>query len=343
LVQELDDYIFPKGDIARPAVFVTLGKEECKDIAALSARIEAELQDYVAMRLLGSWEEDAIAAASDVVGELAAIASGQEVEPKAWREAWQASMLKLMYQCAAELVGVKAMSDGQDVFKAFCHSVIPLVGDRMESRVAAEHPDVAGAIEKFREGAQSGSGDAKTSARINAMLHCAIDDPGWMQAGCVYPLKAAGLGEYFPDVATMLRPLVAQGKRNEEDFNVELEDIADSVLPIALETSPSCDHVQGNRLVARLTGGFLVPEETFSKLKSSLPGSVWRLGPLWVAAEKGKRDVYYLYVNCLLVSSCPLKVLNSATPLFRMRSQAFAALQVSFGSHAARPGMLVLR
>src|SRR5207302_10127825 len=44
LVADLDDYIFPNPEIARPYAFVTIGKEECRDVPALAARIDEELK-----------------------------------------------------------------------------------------------------------------------------------------------------------------------------------------------------------------------------------------------------------------------------------------------------------
>jgi hypothetical protein len=343
LVEELDNYIFPMAEIARPSVFVMIGKDECKDIGTLSQRIDDELRKRGPLRMLQAWEEASAAAGSEVVGELAAIASGKEDEPTKWREGWHKAMLRLMYGCGREYAGESGMADGPAAFKAFCHSLIPLHGDKLEGRLAIPSPDLAEiSKELLSDDSQVDCGtDAK--ARINTMLHCSFDSLDRPQPGSVYSLKSANLSSLFPDTAAMMAPILSKGRSSDEEFRKLVEVISAEVVPIAIETSPSCDHAQGNIIVARLLGGFLVPMETTKKFKSTLPQSYWRLGPIWISAGGTERSAYVLLVNCLVLSSCGLDVLAKEAAMFRIRSQAFATLQVCFGSHAARPGMLLLR
>ncbi|MGO9131613.1 MAG: hypothetical protein ACLQIS_18010 [Bryobacteraceae bacterium] len=344
LVGDLDDYIFPNTEIARPYAFVTIGKEECKDVPALSARIDEELRKRGAMRMLQRWEESSTAASGEVVGELAAIASGSESEPGKWREAWGKAMLRIMHSCGRESVGDSGMSTGATAFKAFCLSIIPLHADKLESRVAVPCPDLEEASRELLAVDSKADCGIEAKARINAMLHCSFDDLSAPRPGNVYSLKSPGLTPLFPDVAAMIEGLVPRGQKTAEEFRIQVQELAAQVLPIAVETSPACDHVQGNLIVARLTGGCLVPVDVAKKMfKSKLPESIWDIAPLWIPGQGGDKSAYVLFVNCLLVSSCALEVLEKEVAVFRIRSQAFATLQVCFGSHAARPGMLLLR
>jgi hypothetical protein len=163
------------------------------------------------------------------------------------------------------------------------------------------------------------------------------------QPGSVYTLKSAAFAPLFPDVAKMIAPFLPKGKTTDEEFQKQVEAVAAEVVPVAVEASPSCDHAQGNLIVARLVGGFMVPVDAVKKFKSTLGQSVWKLAPLWISVDGGKKASYALLINCLLVSSCSLDLLKKEKALFRIRSQAFATLQVCFGSHASRPGMLLLR
>lgn len=343
LVGEFDSYIFPMADIARPSVFMMIGKEECKDINTLSKRIDVALQKLGPVRMLQVWEEASAAAGSEVVGELAAIASGNEDTPEKWREGWQKAMLRLMYACGREFVGQSGMTDGSTAFKAFCHSLIPLHGDKLEGRVAVCNPGLGEITnELLSEDSKLGCG-IEAKARINSMLHCSFDGLGSPQPGSVYSLKSATLSGLFPDFTTMVEPLVPKGKAGDEEFRKQVETVATEVVPIAVEISPPCDHAQGNLIVARLIAGCLAPIETDKKFKNSLPQSIWKLAPLWISVDGAKKAPYSFLVNFLLVSSCPLATLNRETATFRIRTQAFAELLVRFGSHAARPGMLLLR
>lgn len=343
LVADLDNYIFPNAEIARPYAFVTIGKEECKDIPALSARIDEELKKRGPMWMLQRWEQASTAAGGEVIGELAAIASGSEGEPDKWREAWSRAMLRIMHSCASEFVGDNGMSTGAGAFKAFCHSIIPLHGDKLEGRVAMPCPDLEEVARDLLADDSKVDCQIEAKARINAMLHCSFDDLNAPRPGSVYSLKAPSLARLFPDAATMIENLLPRGKQTSEEFRKQVMEVVDQVVPIAVETSPACDHVQGNLMVARLTGGCLVPVETTKRFKNTLPQSVWRVAPLWISTDGGSKAAYALFINCLLVSSCALDVLGNEPAVFRIRSQAFTTLQVCFGSHAARPGMLLLR
>ncbi|QOY88026.1 hypothetical protein [Paludibaculum fermentans] len=343
LVDDLDSYIFPMADVARPSVFLRIDKEECKDIGTLSTRIDAELQNRGPVRMLQVWEEASVAAGSEVVGELATIASGNEDAPEKWREGWNNTMLRLMYGCGKEFAGESGMTDGPTAFKAFCHSLIPLHGDKLEGRVAVPAPALGNITNEILSNAAKADCETEAKARINSMLHCSFDGLGIPQSGGVYLMSSAALSPLFPDIATMIAPLLSKGKTSEEEFKKQVESVAADVVPVAVETSPSCDHAQGNLIVARLVGGFLVPIETVKKFKSTLPQSIWKIAPFWISVNGGEKATYSLLVNCLLVSSCSLEALKKETAMFRIRSQAFATLQACFGSHASRPGMLLLR
>ncbi|HXM44098.1 MAG TPA: hypothetical protein VN924_22875 [Bryobacteraceae bacterium] len=183
-------------------------------------------------------------------------------------------------------------------------------------------------------------------ARINSMLHCSFDNLGTPESGSVYCLGSTKLSRYFPGLHAMVRPLVPKRKDwSEKEYKAQVADFASKVIAIAVETSPACDHVQGNLIIPRLTAGYLVPMDTLQSRvkKGSLPQSIWRLDPLWLTIDGAIASAYGLLVNCLLVSSCSALTLRKKKAAFRIRSQAFATLQVCFASHAARPGMLLLR
>jgi hypothetical protein len=343
LVNELDGYIFTKPEIARPSTFVTIGKGDCKDIATLSSRIREELAKRGPVVMLLAWEEASAAAGSEVVGELTAIASGKEDGPRQWREEWHKSMLRLMHGCGKEYAGELGMADGAAAFKAFCHSLIPLHGDKLEGRLASPNPDLAEISKELLSDDSQMDCGIEAKARINAMLHCSFDGLDRPQPGSVYSLKSTGLSSLFPGAAAMIAPLLPKGKSSEKEIQRRAEEISAEVVPIAIETSPWCDHAQGNLIVARLLGGFLVPVEITNKFKSTLPQSFWSLAPVWISVCGAEKASYALFVNCLVVSSCGLDALAKQAAMFRIRSQAFATLQVCFGSHAARPGMLLLR
>jgi hypothetical protein len=247
-----------------------------------------------------------------------------------------------MYGCGKEYVGDAGMADGPAAFKAFCHSLIPLHGDKLEGRVAVPHPDLGEITKELLSDNSKADCGTDAKARINSMLHCSLDDLGTPQPGSVYSLKSPTLASLFPDSGTMIGPLLSRGKQTEDEFKKHVATIAGEVIPVAIEASPACDHVQGKLIVSRLIGGYLVKVENRNKLKTPPPQSVWELKPLWIQVN-GEAAAYALIVNCLLVSSCTLEALTRETAMFRVRSQAFADLQVRFGSHAARPGMLLLR
>jgi hypothetical protein len=351
LVQEMDSYIFSVKDVAKPIALVTIAKDECRspadgvfDLAALSARIDEQIQAAGPLRLLQAWEQCSIQAASEVVGELSAIASDTRTVPADWRQAWRQNLLRVMHTCGKEFVGEPGMSGGAAAYKAFCHSLIPLHADKLERGVSAPDPDLSAITGDLLDEESKADCGPEAKARINSMLHCSFDDLGSPQAGSVYLTKSEqGLSSLLPDVGVTIRSLIAKGQRKAEEYEEVVLEASSKVTPVLVEASPSCDHVQGRLIVPRLIGGFIAPAEVAKLFKSSRPASFWELGPLWLSVDGKESATYALVLNCLLVTTCEFPKLRALTAIFRIRSQAFSTLQACFASHAARPGMLLLR
>ena len=127
----------------------------------------------------------------------------------------------------------------------------------------------------------------------------------------MYSLQAMKLSRYFPSLDAMVRPLVPRKKDvSEKDYKDQVTEFASKVIPIAVETSPACDHVQGNLIIPRLTAGYLIPMDVLlARLKKgSLPQSIWRLGPLgsqWMGARRRRMACWSIaYWSAVALRSC---------------------------------------
>jgi len=345
LVNDFDAYIFSIHEIPRPSALIMIAKEDCSDIGSISARIDKELAGRASsVRMLEEWESASVLAAGEVIGELSAIASGVETGPERWRKSWDRTILRVMHTCAKESVGEDGIADGASAYKAFCHSLVPLHEDKLERGVSLPPPDLLQLTKSLLDVTAKEDCGIEAKARINRMMHCSFDELKTLQAGSVYLLEKSSLRPLFPELTTMLKTLVPIRSLSPEEQAKRVAEIASQVKVVAVETSPTCDHIQGRLILARLLGGYLVPVRLREdSLKNNLPASIWELSPLWLSFGGSEFSSYALLVDCLLLSSCGLDKLKSIEAFFRIRNQAFSALQVHFASHAARPGMVLLK
>lgn len=353
LVQGLDDYIFPLKEIARPAAFVQVTKHEYQsggnfDLAKLEAKIQEKLNACAPLAMLQTWEQSCISAAADVVGELSQIASGPPASPREWRQEWEKEMLRLMFNCSRGYAGSKNVGDGSTAFSAFCHAMNPLVADRTELKIPNLVADVS--VHSPQLLTEFSRQDCTPAARahINSMLHCSSENPREPFAGSVYvPVQGSDLAGLFPELGQLVRGLLRQPPDSEQG-KADTEAIRQESSPVLIEANTSCDHAQRKVLIPRLLGGLLMPVGLLALLKDPAkkdwPDYIWCLGPIWVQSPvTGRESEHLLIVDALFVTSSDFEKLQSQSAVFRIRSQAFAALQAWFASHAARPGMLLLQ
>jgi hypothetical protein len=128
----------------------------------------------------------------------------------------------------------------------------------------------------------------------------------------------------------------------------DIQTISGRARPLLIEANAACDHVQTKVLAPRLIGGLLFPCDLLTlfkdQTKRNWPDYIWRLGPISVRMPGGTDDsIVVLLANSLFVTTTTFEALRARSAFFRMRSQAFAAMQSWFASHAARPGMMLLQ
>jgi hypothetical protein len=188
--------------------------------------------------------------------------------------------------------------------------------------------------------------DAKS--RINSMLHCSYDRLEQPFSGSVYLARGdAPFDGLFPNCGNLVRGLVANDPDSQQGQQA-FQTITERSRAILIEANAACDHVQAKVLAPRLIGGLLLPADLLTLLKDSTkknwPDYIWRFGPISVKmpGATGESPVV-LIANSLFVTTTAFDTLKSGPAFFRMRGQAFAAMQAWFGSHAARPGMFLLQ
>jgi hypothetical protein len=352
LVEKLDEYLFQFGEIARPAGWVKIAKADCQEDGAFQIdkvreRVNETLLSCAPLVMLQAWEHECIASASDVVSELSRIAGSDQTSPAEWRSEWEKELLKIMYNCGKEYAGRKNVGDASAVLSAFCQTLNPLVADRAELRTLALTASLSEPAKRLLDSSSKVTCTSRAIARINSMLHCSYDSLAQPFSGSVYvPTDGTSFDGLFPSVGDMVRGLLASSPDSERGL-LDIRTIAGRSRPVLIEANAACDHVQTKVLAPRLIGGLLLPSDLLTLFKDpekkNWPDYIWRLGPISVRMPGGTEDsIVALIANSLFVTTTTFETLRARSALFRLRGQAFAAMQAWFASHAARPGMMLL-
>ncbi len=112
-----------------------------------------------------------------------------------------------------------------------------------------------------------------------------------------------------------------------------------TVRPVLVDVTPSCDFFQKNRPVARFIGGILIPEKYAGILKNTQ----W-MRTLAHSTIPGEKEISVLAMSSrhqFGVSNPEENISN--TPLCRLRSQMLVDIRVWASFQAARPGNLSIR
>jgi hypothetical protein len=181
------------------------------------------------------------------------------------------------------------------------------------------------------------------------MLHLAFERLDKFYAGNVYSCQqGAPLSGLIPNIDKLTDSFLGKppdpeerDEKRKQVWTEKKKSIADSAIPIVIEINTLCDHSQDNIKLARLIAGLLVLEDQLKIIKGG--DWMWKFGPISVSPKGKSSGEYYLLLNSLFLISGDLTNLRQAHAMMRLRGQAFAVLQSWFGSHSARPGMLLLK
>jgi hypothetical protein len=353
LVDKLDSYLFQFPEIARPAGWITITKADCQEngefqIEKVCARVNDILLSCAPLVMLQAWEHECIAAAADVVNQLSRIAGGDQASPAEWRSGWEKELLRIMFNCGREHAGRSNLDNPSAVLSAFCQTLNPLIADRTELRTPALAASLSEPAKRLLDGSSKAPCTPAASARINSMLHCSYDRLDRPFSGSVYvPNGEATYDGLFPTTDDIVRGLVVNDPNSAQGLQ-DLQALGAKSKAVLVEANAACDHVQAKVLAPRLIGGLLLPTDLVPLLKDptkkNWPAYIWRLGPISVRMPGCAEDsIVILILNALFVTTTTFRVLRSRSAFFRMRGQAFSAMQAWFASHAARPGMLLLQ
>jgi len=352
LVDMLDEYLFRFPEIAKPTGWVTIAKADCQEngefqINRVRELVNKALFSCAPLVMLQAWERECIASAGDVVSELSGIASGDQTNPAEWRSEWEKELLKIMYNCGKEHIGRKQVGDSTTLLSAFCQSLNPLVADRTELRTPALTESLMEPSKRLLEPSSKDTCHPNASARINSMLHCSYDRLNQPFSGNVYvPVGDASFDGLFPKVGDLVRGLLINSP-DAQQGQQDTRAISARSSAILIEANAPCDHVQTKVLIPRLIGGFLIPIDFLPRLKDptkkNWPDYIWRLGAISIRMPGlTENSTVILIANSLFVTTTTFDALRARNAIFRLRAQAFAAMQAWFAGHAARPGMLLL-
>jgi len=348
LVLHFRNYLFQQ-EIPRPIGLITITKSECKaengsgfDIAKVTSALRNRLAAFSPLLFLQAWEGQCFDAASDVTNELSKLASSEDQDPEKWSLNWCLNLLQMIYQMALAEAGKKNLTEGAIALASFYSALSPLLADRLEANTANVSDSLRGTPSEMLTPEAKKGCSPSAKARINTMFHCSFEQLERYYAGNVYDSrKEKSVADNNQFVASFIH-----GDPSTTVWKENAKRIVETAIPVRVETNPACDHSQKKVEIARLIAGLLVPaaeiERTEKERVIKKAGFLWQFGPIALSGADIKGE-YYLILNFLFVFASTLEDMKGLTALARLRSQAFSDLLYWFGSHASRPGLLMLR
>ncbi len=348
LVDNFDTLIFSTPELPKPIIIVTIEKAECKEdgefnFTMVSEKLEEALGNFSPLMFLEAWEEKCFEAATEVTNALSGLATPQANGPEPWRKDWKSQLLQLMHALAKAETGSTPV-DGDTAISALYYSLIPLHADRIEYK----NEDISVAVHTKSSEILSEEAarecDVTRIAKINAMLHLAFSPMNKFQAGNVYPYPQDNpLPVEYPRPYDIVDDFLVP-KFDKKEWIENMPEVLKRSIPVLVEVSPICDHVQKNIRIARLIAGLVIPAEIAKEKKTiKYRGDfIWRFGPIYLETELVSVGEYFLLLSTRHLISFNLDQAKQLKPLMRLRSQAFGNLQASLWHHATRPGILLL-
>jgi hypothetical protein len=334
--ESFDGEIFREDSLPNPVVSVMLDKSKYgNNLSAIGDKLEEELSKLACFRILQFWEEASFNAATEVTNRLCEIVDPKAPNLQEWIKDWDTGASQLIRAMACEEYG-EGLAEPRSALAAFCTSLNPLHGDRMEN-LTADPPEAL--VESWVQILKEGDCQDEKRARINAMLHVATEGLGREWAGNMYPLPEDEKWKgHFPQRDELVGEFLADPRN--------MEAASKTCAPILVEISPICDHAQDKVRVFRLLGGILAPTEQhkfFKQPQRKGPEFLWKLQRLHLSKGVPTPGVFDLYLSARLFYSLSKERSRELTPTLRLRTQACTALQAWFSAHASRVGLFLLR
>jgi hypothetical protein len=337
--------IFREQTLPNPVVIVMLEKfKYLRDLGAIVAKLEEELNRAPTFRILQFWEESAFNATSEVTNRLSEIVDFKAKDINEWVEVWKAGVSQIIKAMASEEYG-EGLTDPQSTLSAFYTSLNPLHGDRLEA-LTSKPPEAL--ADTAADVLKAGDCSDEKRARINSMLHIATEGLEKLWTGNSYLLpdnekKPLNL----PNKEELVEEFLRGKKSEKERWNEDKGLVTKVCVPLLVDINPACDYAQDKVKVLRLLAGVLVPKEHRNVLKQPnqkrIGEFLWTMRDLYLTKELNNATIYDLYLSARLLYSISPEEGSKLKPLLRLRAQAAVALQAWFSAHAARVGLFLLK
>ncbi len=337
-LQELfEETMFTEPNIPNPVFVSRLTKTECKDIKGnlniklILSKIQTELNSFSPLLLLQVWEENSHKAATMVTNALSALTSNDTKSLAEWRSAWNTQFLQLLHAMAEAEAGKQL--DANLCLNALYGSLNPLHSDRMESNNSKVNKSLSPYSAEIMN--SSSSKDIRAKAKLNTMLHLAVDETKRFYAGNIY-LDLSQKWAHVPSIEEVLDDFMNCKENQKDAYRAALEPVSKSVI---VEVNASCDHSQNNIRIARFVAGILIPATEKAKIKKA--EFILKFGPVFLDDPLPAGE-YYFFFSARHVITIELEKIKNKKAFLRMRGQAFTDLQAWLARQTSRPGMLML-
>lgn len=334
-------YIFEHQGLPNPVFIANLrkteflrfgddGASEKFSVPNFSKALMQEVSDSSPLECIQVWEGSSFKAATNVTNALADLTGAAANSLADWRQSWRQELLRLLYTLGR--AHAEKHLKPETVLNSIFLSLNPLHSDRLDALVEGIAKDVKGYADGIMA-AQGGSA-VERKAKVNSMLHLALDHLDQFSPGNFYVFPKKHKAPFMPPLGEVVRDC-AQGKQEQA--------ILERGRLVALEITPLCDFAQKKMGLSRIITGFMIPHAD-SGLVNGRAQFLKMAGPFFFETTRIlKAGPHNIYLNSRFTTSVRVQEIEALTPIARVRVPFLADTQAWASYQGARQGLIMLQ
>ncbi len=300
-------------------------------VTKFSKQLMVQVSENSPLECIQVWEGSSFQAATNVTNTLADLTGTAAANLADWRQAWRQELLKLLFTLG------RAHAEKHLTLETVLNSVFlslnPLHSDRLDALAEKISKDVKGYADGIMA-AQGGSA-IERKAKVNTMLHLALDHLDQFSPGNLYIFPKRHKATFMPPLNDVLKDC-ALGSQQEQTI-IKRGRLA------ALEITPLCDFAQKKMGLSRIMSGFVLSHGDSALVKGGAQ-FLKIAGPFFLQKSRTlPAGPYNIYLNARFSTSARLQDIEGFTPVARVRSQFLADVQAWASYQGARQGVIMLK
>lgn len=319
--------------VAKPFAVLPLDKSKhldndgkVKSVKKLVETIAAIARKQPQIAALLNWEDRVLGAAADTVSSILILAG-----PATEAERREEKVGRLLARLAVEAVGKEHVE--QDRFRAVNEALLPILADRISALRSADDANEAWK-EAFSEADLGRSLSPDEAAKLNRFVHieASIQGNSGPERGAVVPLPQSLSGDQFKGMFGLTQETVAKKQFGCKNF-LRGNELFQWVL---VQSQAACDYAQRQPGPLPFYLGLDIDLSNMSRDKP--PAALWTSPPFEI-----NERMRVLRVSARFQVSLSVQLVETNSPLYRLRDQLLTDLIHHVHTYGARPGMISFR